>query len=88
YAEVVVSPNKNHYFLKNSSFSLNSFTDTFRIYPSLSPTAEIVKIFLTGLPDQYGRLFGGTEQLTRDMSSNMSQFGTLLDCGYVTGASG
>ncbi|KAI9364101.1 hypothetical protein BD770DRAFT_469298 [Pilaira anomala] len=47
-----------------------------------------MKISLTGLPDQYGRLFGGTEQLTRDMTTNMSRFGTLLDCGFVTGASG
>ena len=88
YAEVVVSPSKYHYFLNNSTFSLSFFTDTFRIYPSLSPTAEIMKISLTGLPDQYGRLFGGTEQLTRDMNTNMSRFGTLLDCGFVTGASG
>lgn len=88
YAEVVVSPSMYHKFLSKSFFSLVSFTEPFIIYPSLSPSDDILKISLTGLPDQYGRLHGGMEQLTADMSTNLTAFGTLLDCGFVTGASG
>ncbi|KAL0084529.1 hypothetical protein F4703DRAFT_1980925 [Phycomyces blakesleeanus] len=56
---------------------LPSFDVPFAIYPTLPPSAKILKISLSGLA-----------QLHADMTNNFSQFGTIVDCGYVTGSSG
>ncbi|KAG1077476.1 hypothetical protein G6F42_024816 [Rhizopus arrhizus] len=73
-------------FLQNPTLKLENFDAPFMAYPSLSPSANIVKLSLHKLPSQYGRQ-NGDEQLRNDMHFNFDQFGKLIDCGYVTGGS-
>ncbi|KAL9536447.1 hypothetical protein MBANPS3_012644, partial [Mucor bainieri] len=88
YAEISVSPTKYKQMIANPALELENFDKPLMAYPTLSPSANIVKLSLSRLPPQYGRLDGGHEQLNLDMHHNLDQFGELIDCGYVTGGSG
>ncbi|OBZ80234.1 hypothetical protein A0J61_11717, partial [Choanephora cucurbitarum] len=66
YAEIAVSPSTYRNF-KDKGFELQTL-GKFLAYPSLSSSSEILKISLSGLPPQYGREFGGLEQLHSDMN--------------------
>ncbi|KAG0731838.1 hypothetical protein G6F23_014911 [Rhizopus arrhizus] len=67
---------------------LKSFETHFQVFYSLSIDAEILKISLSGLPRQYGRANGGAHELRADMIANLSNFGSVIDCGMVSGISG
>ncbi|KAG1257463.1 hypothetical protein G6F68_009287 [Rhizopus microsporus] len=87
YAEITVSP-AMYERLCTESLQLPSFTDRFHAFPSLSPSAELLKVTLTGLPHQYGRRDGGLAQLHSDMQRNLSSFGHIIDSGTIRGTSG
>ncbi|EIE77754.1 hypothetical protein RO3G_02458 [Rhizopus delemar RA 99-880] len=87
YAELTVSP-AMYERLCTEGLQLPSFTDRFLAFPSLSPSAELLKVTLTGLPHQYGRRDGGLAQLHSDMQRNLSSFGHIIDSGTVRGTSG
>jgi hypothetical protein len=88
FAEISVSPSLHQQFLRDPTLQLETFPEPFMAYPSLSPSANVVKLSLSKLPPQYGRQEGGTQQLKEDMHHNLSRYGLLIDCGYVTGGSG
>ncbi|KAG1043226.1 hypothetical protein G6F43_011708 [Rhizopus delemar] len=67
---------------------LPSFVDRFHVFPSLSPSATLLKVTLAGLPHQYDRREGGLAQLHNDMQRNLSSFGTVVDSGIIKGSSG
>ncbi|KAL0073979.1 hypothetical protein J3Q64DRAFT_1649474 [Phycomyces blakesleeanus] len=77
YAEIVVSPLYYNRSKNDPVLILPSFDVPFAIYPTLPPSAKILKISLSRLA-----------QLHADMTNNFSQFGAIVDCGYVTGSSG
>ncbi|KAG1606725.1 hypothetical protein G6F46_012811 [Rhizopus delemar] len=87
YAELTVSP-AMYERLCTEGLQLPSFTDRFLAFPSLSPSAELLKVTLTGLPHQYGRRDGGLAQLHSDMQRNLSSFGHVIDSGTIRGTSG
>ncbi|CEP08735.1 hypothetical protein, partial, partial [Parasitella parasitica] len=88
FAEISVSPTLYHQFSLDPTLQLASFEEPFMAYPSLSPSAKILKVSLTGLPPQYGRLIGGQDQLKNDMEQNLQRYGAIVDCGFVTGTTG
>lgn len=88
YAEVKVSPLMYQKLVTNPEFMLASFYEPFHAYPSLSSSDKIIKVSFTNLPAEYGRAEGGLQQLRDDMSSNLSQYGNILDCGLVKGSTG
>ncbi|KAG1146839.1 hypothetical protein G6F37_011887 [Rhizopus arrhizus] len=65
--------------LCSGGLQLPSFVDRFHVFPSLSPSATLLKVTLAGLPHQYGRREGGLAQLHDDMQRNLSSFGTVVD---------
>ncbi|KAG0753316.1 hypothetical protein G6F57_013868 [Rhizopus arrhizus] len=87
YAEITVSPTM-YERLCTESLQLPSFTDRFHAFPSLSPSAELLKVTLTGLPHQYGHRDGGLAQLHSDMQRNLSPFDHIIDSGTIRGTSG
>ncbi|KAI8636269.1 hypothetical protein BD408DRAFT_321294, partial [Parasitella parasitica] len=87
-AEISVSPDMYQQILVNPALQLENFDEPLMAYPTLSPSANIVKLALSRLPPQYGRQDGGNQQLRADMHHNLDRFGQLIDCGYVTGGSG
>lgn len=87
YAEVCVSPSKRAELLEKG-LKLDSLTSPLAVFPSLSMSAEILKVSLSGLPAQYGRADGGLAQLNADMYRNLSIFGNIVDCGIVVNSSG
>ncbi|KAI8643459.1 hypothetical protein BD408DRAFT_342385, partial [Parasitella parasitica] len=87
YAEITVSPQMYHQFLRDPTLKLENFDKPFMAYPSLSPSANIVKLSLSQLPHQYGGQ-QGKEQLQEDMRFNLNEFGDVLSCGIVFGGSG
>ncbi|KAG0781236.1 hypothetical protein G6F26_012744 [Rhizopus arrhizus] len=74
--------------LCSDGLQLPSFVDRFHVFPSLSPSATLLKATLAGLPHQYGRREGGLTQLHDDMQRNLSSFGTVVDSGIIKGSSG
>ena len=86
YAEIVVSPSKYIQFAQEG-FELKT-QGKFLAFPSLSPSAEVLKISLSGLPSQYGRRQGGLDQLRTDMNHNLRHYGKIIDSGLVTNSSG
>lgn len=86
YAEIAVSPS---YFVRfqQDGFELKT-QGKFSAFPSLSPSAEILKVSLSGLPMQYGRGKGGLAQLRLDMISNLKAFGNIFDFGLDFSAAG
>jgi hypothetical protein len=86
YFEITVSP-AMYERLCTESLQLPSFTDRFHAFPSLSPSAELLKVTLAGLPHQYGRRGGGLAQLHSDMQCNLSSFGHIIDSGTIRGTS-
>ncbi|KAL9551516.1 hypothetical protein PS6_004973 [Mucor atramentarius] len=87
FAEISVSPSMYNQFLQNPTLKLENFDEPFIAYPSLSPSANMIKLSLHKLSPQYGQQ-NGDVQLRNDMHFNLDQFGKLIDCGYVTGGSG
>ncbi|KAG1258347.1 hypothetical protein G6F68_008820 [Rhizopus microsporus] len=87
YAELTVSPDM-YAQLCSDGLQLPSFVDRFHVFPSLSPSATLLKVTLAGLPHQYGRREGGLAQLHDDMQRNLSSFGTVVDSGIIKGSSG
>ncbi|KAL7335026.1 hypothetical protein PS15p_200569 [Mucor circinelloides] len=86
YAEISVSPSMYQQILVNPALQLENFDEPLMAYPTLLPSANIVKLSLSRLlPPQYGRQDGGNQQLRADMHHNLDRFGQLIDCGYVTG---
>ncbi|KAI8364515.1 hypothetical protein EDC96DRAFT_608590 [Choanephora cucurbitarum] len=85
-AEIAVSPS---YFVRfqKDGFELKT-QGKFSAFPSLSPSAEILKVSLSGLPMQYGRGKGGLAQLRLDMISNLKVFGNIFDFGLDFSAAG
>jgi hypothetical protein len=65
--------------LCTEGLKLPSFEKVFWRIFSLSSDSEILKISITGLPRQYGRLHGGAEELKADMVKNLSPFGHVVD---------
>ncbi|KAI7908101.1 uncharacterized protein BX663DRAFT_424437, partial [Cokeromyces recurvatus] len=88
FAEIAVSPELYQKFKVEPTFSLPSFPAPFAAYPSLSPSTKIVKVSFSGLPFQYGRESGGSDELFADMPFNLAPFGEVIDCGFVIGSSG
>ncbi|KAL0092765.1 hypothetical protein J3Q64DRAFT_1634221 [Phycomyces blakesleeanus] len=88
YAEIVVSPLYYSQFKNDAVLILPSFDVPFAVYPTLPPSAKILKISLSELPYQYSCQDGELAQLHADMTNNFSQFDAIVDCGYVTGSSG
>ncbi|KAG1139728.1 hypothetical protein G6F37_008965 [Rhizopus arrhizus] len=74
--------------LYSEGAKLKSFETHFQVLYSLSIDAEILKISLLGLPRQYGRANGRAQELCADMIANLSTFGSVIDCGMVSGISG
>ncbi|CAO0798195.1 unnamed protein product [Mucor circinelloides] len=74
--------------LVNPALQLENFDEPLMAYPTLLPSANIVKLSFSRLPPQYGRQDGGNQQLRADMHHNLERFGQLIECGYVTGGSG
>ncbi|KAI7875644.1 uncharacterized protein EV154DRAFT_486690 [Mucor mucedo] len=66
-----------------SGFKLPSFEHTFMGFYSLSSDSKIIKVSISGLPFQYGRSSGGTDELRADLQKNMSKFGKIVDCGIT-----
>ncbi|KAG0905978.1 hypothetical protein G6F33_011739 [Rhizopus arrhizus] len=87
YAELTVSP-VMYAQLCSDGLQLPSFVDRFHVFPSLSPSATLLKVTLAGLPHQYGRREGGLAQLHGDMQRNLSSFGTVVDSDIIKGSSG
>ncbi|KAG1069126.1 hypothetical protein G6F41_006274 [Rhizopus arrhizus] len=87
YAELTVSPSM-YQQLCSKGLNLPSFDDQFDVFPSMSPSAELMKVTLSGLPHQYGRRDGGLSQLHTDMQRNLSPFGKIVDSGIIKGSSG
>ncbi|KAG1078701.1 hypothetical protein G6F42_024129 [Rhizopus arrhizus] len=88
YSEILVSPSMYQQILVNPALQLENFDEPLMAYPTLLPSANIVKLSFSRLPPQYGRQDGGNQQLRADMHHNLERFGQLIDCGYVTGGSG
>jgi len=88
YTEILVSPSMYQQILVNPALQLENFDEPLMAYPTLLPSANIVKLSFSRLPPQYGRQDGGNQQLRADMHHNLERFGQLIDCGYVTGGSG
>ncbi|GAN11624.1 hypothetical protein MAM1_0756c11200 [Mucor ambiguus] len=88
FAEILVSTARYQSFQANPTLQLENFAEPFMAYPTLSPSANIVKLSLTRLPGEYGRKEGGAEHLNADVEYNLGQFGQLIDCGFVQGGSG
>lgn len=88
YAEVKVSPLFYKNFSESPEFILPSFTNSFSAYASLSSSDRIIKVSFTNLPQEYGRLDGGLDQLRSDMITNLERFGTILDSGLAVGTTG
>ena len=86
-AELTVSPSM-YQQLCSKGLNLPSFDDQFDVFPSLSPSAELMKVTLSGLPHQYGRRDGDLSQLHTDMQCNLSPFGKIVDSGIIKGSSG
>ncbi|KAK4516958.1 Vacuolar protein sorting-associated protein vps5 [Mucor velutinosus] len=87
FAEISVSPSMYQQILQQPALQLENFEEPLMTYPTLSPSANIVKLSLIRLPAQYGRKDGGNTQLKADMHHNLEKFGQLIDCSYVTGGS-
>ncbi|KAK4521025.1 uncharacterized protein ATC70_004013 [Mucor velutinosus] len=87
YAEISVSPMMYQQMLHQPALELKNFDEPLMSYPTLSPSANIVKLSLTRLPAQYGRKDGGTTQLKADIHHSLDKYGQLIDCGYVIGGS-
>ncbi|OBZ81168.1 hypothetical protein A0J61_10783 [Choanephora cucurbitarum] len=85
FAEIVVSPSKYSQFIQ-AGFKLKT-QGNFSAFPSLSSSSEILKISLSGLSSQYGRLQGGLDQLCTDMCCgqwfNHHSTGVYTENGYV-----
>jgi hypothetical protein len=73
--------------LCTEGLKLPSFEKIFWGFFSLSSDSEILKISITGLPRQYGRLHGGAAELKADMIRNLSPYGHVVDCGLISGIS-
>jgi hypothetical protein len=68
--------------LCTEGLKLPSFEKIFWGFFSLSSDSEILKISITGLPRQYGRLHGGAAELKADMIKNLSVISGAKDEGY------
>ncbi|KAG2204444.1 hypothetical protein INT47_005235 [Mucor saturninus] len=83
YAEVTASPFLHKQFVKNPSFVLPSFAESFSAYPSLSSSADIRKITFTGLPHQYGRRDGAiptsSNSIVKPLTHSVPWFYAPLD---------
>ncbi|KAG1526363.1 hypothetical protein G6F45_005778 [Rhizopus arrhizus] len=86
-AELTVSP-AMYERLCTEGLQLPSFTDRFLALPSLSPSAKLLKVTLTGLRHQYGRRDGGLAQFHSDMQRNLSSFGHIIESGTIRGTFG
>ncbi|OBZ81138.1 hypothetical protein A0J61_10813 [Choanephora cucurbitarum] len=67
---------------------LPSFDEPFATFETLSANVKILKISISGLPRQYGRVDGGAAEPKSDMFRNLSSFGRVADCGLVRGIAG
>lgn len=87
FAELVVSSSFEEK-LCTIGVKLPSFEKPFVAYPSLALDADILRISFENLPSHYGRGDKGLQDLHNDMRSNLSSFGTIIDCGKVCGLAG
>ncbi|GAN03110.1 hypothetical protein MAM1_0034d02561 [Mucor ambiguus] len=77
FAEFLLSGEMSHRVV-SEGIVLPSFTNRFYGFHSLSVDAAIMKISLSGLPRQYGRLRGGAIELAKDLRRNMATLSTAV----------
>ncbi|KAI8971519.1 hypothetical protein BDF20DRAFT_825359 [Mycotypha africana] len=74
FVEAVVSSLMREQMCCKDGFHLPSFNSPFYAFDSLSSDDDIVKIQLSNLPPQYGRLDGGYDELKQDILNSAVPF--------------
>ncbi|KAI9480298.1 MAG: hypothetical protein EXX96DRAFT_633642 [Benjaminiella poitrasii] len=88
FSEFVLSSTMLAIVCDKNGFTLPSFSQNFFAFPSLPADSKLIKITLTGLPQQYGRMSGGSGELYSNMLRNLKPYGSVVDCGIITSIHG